>query len=396
MESLETKNNIPSVVYIFSLSVFALGLATYVPIGITQFIAEGMGVKSSDVGTVIAAYALGATISAPVLTALTNAWSRKKTLLGAMILFSAGSLGAAFSLNLNMMLISRFVAGLGHGVFLAVAASTAAKLVGSKQAGTATAIVFGGMTIALAFGVPFSNWLGRLMDWRWIMAIIGLVGVLGTLGLVGMMKNPLPVAKDFKLDLKKEFKNIIHPKLLSASLVTVFAYAGSFTVYTYIITTLVQETHLIPSQVTLYIFLFGIFSAVGNLFGGKLTDRLGIDKANVVIIFGIGLMALGTTFFAGSAVAMAMLVSLLGFFSFASVPALQNRLIATAHKHTENGHNVASGLNIAGFNLAIAGGSIIGGLTIQYIGLIYTGLVGSVLAGLGLLVLLYQMRITKK
>lgn len=69
MESLETKNSIPSVVYIFSLSVFALGLATYVPIGITQFIAEGMGVKSSDVGTVIAAYALGATISAPLLTA---------------------------------------------------------------------------------------------------------------------------------------------------------------------------------------------------------------------------------------------------------------------------------------------------------------------------------------
>ncbi|MBS1575973.1 MAG: MFS transporter [Bacteroidetes bacterium] len=176
------------------------------------------------------------------------------------------------------------------------------------------------------------------------------------------------------------------------ALVTVFAYAGSFTVYTYIISTLVKETRLSQSNITLYIFLFGIFSAIGNLFVGKLTDRLGIDKANVVIIAGIALTALSTTFFAGSAVAMAVLVSLLGFFSFASVPALQNRLIATATKLTKNGHNVASGLNIAGFNLAIAGGSIIGGLTIKHIGLIYTGLVGAALSGIGLLMLLYQIR----
>lgn len=394
MKKSETKNNIPAVVYIFSLSVFALGLATYVPIGITQFIANGMHVEATQVGSVIAVYALGATFSAPILTALTNGWSRKRILLFAMFLFSLGSLGVAFSNSLNLMLVSRFISGFGHGTFLAVAASTAARLVGTKQAGTATAIVFGGMTISMAFGVPFSTYLGTILDWRWIMALIALFGVIGMVGLMVNMKNPLPAPDEFRLNVKKELNNIIHPKLLSASLVTIFAYAGAFTVYTYITTILADQTHLSQLSITFYIFLFGIFAAIGNLFGGKLADRLGIDRANVVIISGIGLMALLITIFGSSAFAMAVLVSLLGFFTFASVPALQARLMATAHKHTENGQNVASGLNISGFSLAIAGGSIIGGLTIQYIGLLYTGFVGSILSGIGLFILLYQVRIS--
>lgn len=396
MKDSETKNRIPIVIYVFSISVFALGLATYVPIGITQFIAKGMQVEAAQVGSVIAVYALGATFSAPILTALTNGWSRKRILLFAMFLFSAGSLGVAFSNSLNLMLASRFISGLGHGAFLAVAASTAARLVGTKQAGTATAIVFGGMTIAMAFGVPFSTYLGTILNWRWIMALIALFGVIGIVGLIVNMKNPLHAPDDFRLDVKKELNNIIHPKLLSASLVTIFAYAGAFTVYTYITTILVDQTHLSPLSITFYIFLFGIFAAIGNLFGGKLTDRMGIDRANLVIISGIGLMALLISIFGSSAVAMAVLVSLLGFFTFASVPALQARLIATAHKHTENGHNVASGLNISGFSLAIAGGSIIGGFTIKYAGISYTGFVGAILTGIGLLVLLYQIKRTSK
>jgi len=41
--------------------------------------------------------------------------------------FSAGSLAAAFSSTLTLMLIARFIAGMGHGLFLAVASSTAAR-----------------------------------------------------------------------------------------------------------------------------------------------------------------------------------------------------------------------------------------------------------------------------
>ena len=63
-------------------------------------------------------------------------------------------------------------------------------------------------------------------------------------------------------------------------------------------------------------------------------------------------MALLIAIFGSAAFAVVVFVSLLGFFTFAFVPALQDRLIATAHRHTLNGYNVAAGVNLFGFNLA--------------------------------------------
>ena len=61
----------PFVVYIFTLSAFALGLAEFVPIGLSDVMASSLNVTVEQVGATVTAYALGATFSAPILTALT-------------------------------------------------------------------------------------------------------------------------------------------------------------------------------------------------------------------------------------------------------------------------------------------------------------------------------------
>ena len=62
------------------------------------------------------------------------------------------------------MVVARFVAGIGHGLFPAVAASTAAKLAGRGKEGRAVAVVFGGFTLAMAIGVPLST--GLVVSWH--------------------------------------------------------------------------------------------------------------------------------------------------------------------------------------------------------------------------------------
>lgn len=115
-----------------------------------------------------------------------------------------------------------------------------------------------------------------------------------------------------------------------------------------------------------------------------------IDRSSLLVIIAIALVALGMWLFALSPVAMGILVALLGMFTFASVPALQARLIAEAEHHAPQAHGVAAGLNIAGFNLGIALGSMLGSLTLGTAGIIYMGATGALVSalGLGLLVLL--------
>jgi len=136
---------------------------------------------------------------------------------------------------------------------------------------------------------------------------------------------------------------------------------------------------------------YGVFAAIGNVLGGKLTDRLGVNRASVIMIVGIALSALGMWVFAQSAAVMGILVALLGMFTFAAVPALQARLMGVAEQYVPHAHGVAAGLNIAGFNSGIALGSWLGGVTLSTVGVSYMGMTGAIVSALGLALLLLLM-----
>lgn len=381
----------PFIVYIFALSAFALGLAEFVPIGLTDVIATGLGVDVGTAGGAVTWYALGATFAAPVLTALTAGWTRRRVMLATGLVFSAGSLVAALSPDATVMLGARFVAGLGHGLFLAVASSTAARMVGPARAGSAVAVIFGGFTLALALGVPIGTWVGSTFAWRPVMGAIALFGMVGWLGLLLGMKEP-PAGADARAAaaVGPALRSLLNPMLLCAALVTVLGYAGSFTAFTYIAPLLTGVTGVDASTVGLFMLAYGLFAAIGNLLGGKLTDRHGTGQAGIVVLSGIAATSLGLWALAGSVVAMGVLVALLGLFSYAAVPALQARLILVAERRAPHAHGVAAGLNIAGFNSGIALGSALGGLTIGVAGLPYLGLAGAAMAGLALALLWVQ------
>ncbi|WP_332120443.1 MFS transporter, partial [Escherichia coli] len=156
--------------------------------------------------------------------------------------------------------------------------------------------------------------------------------------------------------------------LLAGALVTVLAYAGSFTAYTFIAPILTQVTGVTGATVSLFMLVYGITAAVGNILGGKLTDSMGVNRANILIISGIVVVVLGMWLLSSSPVSMGILVALLGMVTFAAVPALQARLIGVAEQHAPHAHGVAAGLNIAGFNSGIALGSVLGSITISHAG----------------------------
>lgn len=381
----------PLVIYIFTLSAFALGLAEFVPVGLSGSVASGLGISAAQTGSMVTAYALGASFSAPLLSALTAGWPARRILLTAMLVFSAGSLLAAISPALPFMVTTRFIAGAGHGLFMAVAAGTAARLTGAQQAGRAVAVVFGGFTLAMAVGVPLSTWAGSAVAWRPVMAAIGVAGGVGMVGIWRGMRDPL-IPERGLTSVTLTGRALFHPGLLSASLVTVLAYAGAFTVYTYLAPMLLQLPKVNSNTVTIVMLVSGIAAALGNLAGGKMTDALGSSRANSVIIGGIILVCLGMWWFSGSVILMILCAGLLGFFTFASVPALQARLIGVAMQKIPHASGVASGLNIAGFNLGIALGSVTGGRVISHYSFSRIGLAGAALALAGLLLLRWQVR----
>ncbi len=375
---------------IFALCAFALGFTEFVSIGLVANISEDLRITLSQSGWSVMAYASGAFIGAPFLTALTARWSGKRVLMMAMTLFTLGNLDVCLSGSLIPLLAGRFISGLGHGVFLAVASTTATRLVVKEKAGSAISIVFGGLTVALALGVPLGTYAGNLLGWRSIFAVIAATGAISFVALMFSMSDELAnVATETRtfIGLTALFK----PRLLASASITVLAYAGAFTFYTFISPTLLQITGLTEKSSSAILMVYGVMAALGNIVGGKLSDRKGADYAAMTILIGLLIVLAGIWQLQSFTWAMVILIGVLGALTYAAVPALQARVIAISDSEAVQFPEVASGINIAGFNGGIALGSIIGGLSLQWMGLRSIAATGAFIIMSGIAVMAYQM-----
>ena len=114
-------------------------------------------------------FGLGVIIGAPVLTALTGKLPRKTLLLSLLALFTAGNLLAAFAPSYPALVTARFITGLAHGVFFAIASTILTKLVPKDKESSAIAVEQMGLQSApfvgaaiVVIGIFLVRWSGSL------------------------------------------------------------------------------------------------------------------------------------------------------------------------------------------------------------------------------------------
>ncbi|CDG87516.1 MFS transporter [Xenorhabdus bovienii] len=381
----------PFVIYVFSLCAFAIGFTEFITIGLISVMSVNLGADVTSIGLTVTAYALGIVIGAPILTALASNWSRKRLLLTAMLVFTLGNLLAAASANLALLLAARLLSGLAHGVFFAVASGVATRLVPSERAGTALALVFGGVTIAMSLGVPAGTWLGSILDWRVIFLIISACGLLGTLG-IGF-KMPKDAGEQIvKTSASWRHLTILFDRrLLAGASVPMLSYTASFALYTFITPILLSITGVSVETASGVLLAYGIGAAVGTVWGGRLTDRQGMDLASLILLVGIAVVLAAMSFSLTHSLLMIGLTALLGLATYGAIPPLQSRILMLAKRHTPYAMDIASGMNIAAFNAGVVLGSVIGGATVREWGLETLTWVGAVTGVLAIVSLVWQM-----
>ncbi|MFZ4834031.1 MFS transporter [Rouxiella sp. Mn2063] len=385
----------PFVIYIFSLCAFALGLTEFLVIGLVSAISKDLNSSIEAVGMTVTAYAVGATIGAPFLTAITSNWQRKTVMITTMSVFSLGSLAATLSSSVTMMLVSRFIAGLAHGLFLAVAATAATQMVIPEKRGSAVAYVFAGLTLALAFGVPIGTYLGSIISWQLSFMSVTVCGLIGLVGLIFFMPKSAEHSGEAPTAPFKALMHIFNPILLLGALITVLGYTGAFTLYTYIAPLLFDITKVSIQTASYMMLIYGVCAAIGNILGGKLSDTLGVDKAVILIMLLLTIALVCINFYGVSMIVMCVLIGAMGAISYAAVPAMQSRIISIAHTYVPSAVPVASGLNIAGFNSGIALGSLLGGVIISTLGIQYLAIGGAIISFIGLAII-FLLSFSKK
>ncbi|RKR78894.1 MFS transporter [Marinobacter nauticus] len=367
----------PIALFALTLSAFAIGTTEFVIVGLVPTIAQDLGVTLPSAGLLISLYALGVAVGAPVLTALTGRWNRKWVLLSLMSLFIIGNVLAWMAPNYASLMTARILTGLAHGVFFSIGSTIATSLVSKDKEASAIAIMFTGLTVALVTGVPLGTFIGQTFGWR---ATFLTVAALGTIALIGSaLLVPKNLKKSAPATLRQQLEVITHPRLLLVYAMTAVGYGGTFTAFTYLTPILEDVSGFAPGMVSLLLLVYGISVATGNIWGGKLADRLGPTSALYIIFGGLAAILFVLTFTAYNPIAAVITLLVWGAFAFGNVPGLQVYVVQLAERFTPYSVDVASGLNIAAFNIGIAGGAWLGGHVVEDMGLMNTPWIGGVI-----------------
>lgn len=367
----------PLALFALTLSAFAIGTTEFVIVGLIPTIAEQLNVSLPSAGLLVSLYALGVAIGAPVLTALTGKLPRKWLLVGLMALFTVGNLLAWQAPGYESLIVARILTGLAHGVFFSVGSTIATGLVAKEKAASAIAIMFSGLTVALVTGVPLGTWIGQVFGWRETFLVVSLLGLVAMVGSLLLVPGNLP--KGAASSVREQLSVLTKKPLLLVYAKTALGYGGAFTAFTFLAPILQQVSGFSAGAVSLILLVYGVSVAVGNIWGGKLADRMGPLPALKQLFAGLAVVLLVLTFTAPHPVLAVLTVLVWGAFAFGNVPGLQVLVVKRAERHTPNAVDVASGLNIAAFNVGIALGSVVGGFVVEHLGLMHTPWIGALI-----------------
>ncbi len=367
--------------FALSIGAFGIGVTEFTPMGILPLLATDLHVSIPTAGLLVSAYAFGVLLGAPLMTLTTGRVPRKTLLIGLMGIFTVGNFLSAISDSYGMLLFARIVTSLNHGAFFGVGSIVAASLVAENKSAGAVATMFMGLTIATIGGVPLASWVGEQIGWR---ASFWGITALGVAAMASLWVALPRIDHAATGNVRAELRVLKRADVLMALTLTVLGSSAMFTVFTYITPILRSETHGSTLFITGMLVLYGVGLTVGNWLGGRFADR-SIDRTLIVTLAALtGLLLLFAVTMHWPLPA-ALSIFAWGVATFALVPPLQMRVIATA----SDAPNLASAVNIGAFNLGNAIGAALGGAVIS-LGLGYpaVSIAGAVMAAAGLALVL--------
>ncbi|MBW9118214.1 MFS transporter [Rhizobium cauense] len=347
--------------WFLALGTFAIGTEGFMIAPLLPTISADLGMSLSATAMLVVVFTLVLALSSPIATVVTGGMRRRDTLLLAMTLFTGGNLVAAFAPGFATLICARILMAIASGLYAPNANALAGMIVPAEKRGRALAIVSGGMTIAIALGLPLGSIIGHAFGWRstfLMVAAMGAAAIIGILAGVGRDAGAhMTIAS-----LGERIGVIRQAPVLELLSVTLFWSMGAYTAYPYIAPYLSQTLGFADSGIAATVTLWGVFAALDVFTGGALNDRFGSLKVAKLSLIALALsfaaLAVATILPGMGAVLLALLaVAGWGFSVWFFFPAQMARLIvAGGQSHA----SVALSLNTSTMYLGFSIGSAIG------------------------------------
>lgn len=378
-------------------SILSLALAVSVtteslPAAIMPQMSASLGVGNFEIGMLLSTWAFTIIIASIPLTRLVRHVDRRSVVAGALAVFAIGSLATAIAPTYETMLAARVLNAGAHGLLWSVVIVYTTAILDPKHLGRGLAIVTGGVTVALAVGLPAGAALALVVDWRVLFAAIAVVML--TLAFTVRMRLPsVPpessadeaAARGTRTDATRA------PVFVLLATATIFA-LGQFTLFTYITPYLSEEAGLSSVWTGPLLTAYGAAGILGLIVSGLVVDRW--PTISLPVTFAAGAVAVGLLALAPEATGVVVAaIALWGAAFGAMSPLVQTALMRTASPQLRAFAGAA--LAVA-FNLGIASGSWFGGVLGEVVPITVNAGVAAVASAASVILVLIAQRLVTR
>jgi DHA1 family inner membrane transport protein len=371
---------------LFALVNLIVGSSAFLTTGIVELIAQDLKVSVPAAGQTMTAYAISTALLAPLVLVATSGWPRRRVLVLALALFTAGNALSALAPSLPVLLAGRVLMGLG-AVFTPVAAGIAVALVAPAQRGKALALVFLGVSLSYVVGLPIGSWLGFRYGWAVPLWLFTGLSALALLAVAWRVPAHITAPGGGFVGVGALLRR---GDLLAVLGFTLLYFTAIFSVFAYIGPVLQALVPMSSNRLALTLSLFGVSGMVGTLVGGASNDRFGAIRTIAVHVSVLGLTMLLLPLTAGHRPLMLAVMLVWGVAGFGMMAPQQSRLATLAPAQAP----LLLSLNTSMLYFGTALGAALGGAAAVPLGFGRLSWIGVPLAALSLALLLLGRRRT--
>lgn len=363
-----------------AVAIFLSVTMEMLPTGLLPEMSEELGVRESLIGLTVTVYAFTVVLTSAALTIATRRFSRHGLVVTVIVIFAVSAILTAVAPNYEMLVASRILGGLAHGLFWAVAGAYAAYLVPKEYIGRAVAITLGGGSLAFVLGVPLGTALGHLVGWRMsfgVLAALTLVGAVFVYFFLPRVDNVTAAAHISTLTggieiLATEHATSKVPRkdhsvlaVVFVCLITGLLMVGQYTFYTYFAPFFARQVGVPEDQISVALFAYGIVGAVSLVLVAVWLGRR--PRISLMVSLGVLLVAILTLAIAPDVFALAAIATVLWALAMGNLPPLlQTRML---HATSARIRDAASAFYTTAFNVGIGGGALVGAVALDNLGL---------------------------
>ena len=272
---------------------FTIGAGAFIVIGLLVPIADALALTKSQAAWVMSFYAISYAITSPLLIAVTGSIDRRNILLAGIAIFSCAAIGCAFASSdavhsPALLYAARIVAAIGAGLTTPVAASIASATSAPEVRGKSLSFVFAGMTLAQVIGVPAGAFIGYSYGVPTAFAVTACACALAFIWVIAAVPRGIEFQPQ---SLGVLGRTLISPRhVLAVGVTALIAWAGYFTI-TFMGPLAEARLGMGRDGVTILLVATGLGAVFGNIFAGRLSDRIGPDRTLLYMLIGQALFS---------------------------------------------------------------------------------------------------------